>query len=89
MGDAFLVIGGYAEDSLLGILDTIYKYERESWTELDTKLPFRMENLMAIMVDLDIFPSCSDEEGTSAATSLYGNVSLAFMAISAWIYNTM
>ena len=113
MGDTFLLVGGYIDDSFLGVTDTIYKYEHDSWTELETKLPRRgMENLMAMIVDLDIFPPCSDEEATtqepttleattqeettqeattiaSAATSLYGNVSLAFMAISAWIYNTM
>ena len=124
MDDTFLLVGGYIDDSLLGITDAIYKYEHGSWTELETKLPFRMENLMASMVDLDIFPSCTDEEMTtqevttqeattqeentqeittldvtdatspttttaitSAATSLHGNVSLAFLVISAWIYN--
>ena len=66
MGDSFLLVGGYVDDSLLGVTDTIYKYEHDSWTELETKLPLRgMENLMAIMVDLDIFPSCSGEEVTT------------------------
>ena len=66
MGDSFLLVGGYVDDSLLGVTDTIYKYEHDSWTELETKLPLRgMENLMAIMVDLDIFPPCSDEEATT------------------------
>ena len=121
MGDAFLLVGGYINDSLLGITDAIYKYEHGSWTELETKLPFRMENLMATMVDLDIFPSCSGEEATtqeattleattleattqeattqeettqeattiaSAATSLYGNASLALCFITVWLYKT-
>ena len=65
MDDTFLLVGGYIDDSLLGITDAIYKYEHGSWTELETKLPFRMENLMASMVDLDIFPSCTDEEMTT------------------------
>ena len=116
MGDAFLLVGGYINDSLLDITDAIYKYEHGSWTELETKLPFRMENLMATMVDLDIFPSCSGEEATtqeattleattqeattqeettqeattiaSAATSLYGNASLALCFITVWLYKT-
>ena len=66
MGDTFLLVGGYVDDSFLGVTDTIYRYERDSWTELETKLPRRgMENLMAIIVDLDIFPPCSDEEATT------------------------
>ena len=66
MGDTFLLVGGYVDDSFLGVTDTIYKYEHDSWTELETKLPRRgMENLMAMIVDLDIFPPCSDEEATT------------------------
>ena len=73
LGDTFLLVGGYyeADDFPIwtdGDLDTIWKYEpsTDSWTLLDTKIPFRMENPIALMVDIDIFPDCAQETENDA-----------------------
>ena len=57
--DTFLIVGGlhYAEG-----LDKIYRYEKESdsWTEQEATLPVEtgIAAPVAMMVDIDIFPSC-------------------------------
>ena len=73
LGDTFLLVGGYYEDDeppiwTDGDLDTIWKYEpsTDSWTLLDTKIPFRMESPIALMVDIDIFPDCAQETENDA-----------------------
>ena len=75
VGDTFIVVGGF-DGGIRRYLDTIYKYEPldDSWTLLETKLPFKKGNVMALMVEIDIFPPCSDgatapsSSGTSSAT---------------------
>ena len=60
-GESFLLVGGcHAGDNLREVTDTIYKYEvlSESWTLLDTRIPYKVVSPIALMVDLDIFPSC-------------------------------
>jgi len=61
--DSFLSVGGSYED-------TIYKYEKESDTFelLEARLPFPVEYPIAMLVDVDIFPSCPSTT-TSATTS--------------------
>ena len=73
LGESFLLVGGYyeADDFPIwtdGDLDTIWKYEpsTDSWTLLDTKIPFRMEEPIALMVDIDIFPDCAQETENDA-----------------------
>ena len=64
LDESFLIVGGYNfQDRGQGPLDTIYKYNEidDSWTLLDTKIPSPMWYAVALMVDLDIFPPCSDE----------------------------
>ena len=64
------------EDSFLCIGDnydagtTIYKYEKESETFelLEARLPFRVQYPIAMLVDVDIFPSCPSTT-TSATTT--------------------
>ena len=64
------------EDSFLCVGDnydagtTIYKYEKESETfePLEARLPFRVQYPIAMLVDVDIFPSCPSTT-TSATTS--------------------
>jgi len=59
-GESFLLVGGYHIDNLNENTDTIYKYEvlSGSWTLLDTRIPYNVTAPIAMMVDLDIFPSC-------------------------------
>ena len=74
LGESFLLVGGsLIEDAFPKLSKTIYKYEKlsDSWTLLNATLPHRAGNPVALMVDIDIFPSCSDEvEG--GATSNQG-----------------
>jgi len=69
LGETFLLVGGFISDTFPQSTDTIYQYEKlsDSWTLLNTKIPYRSENPMALMVDIDIFPSCSTT--TTTATS--------------------
>ena len=55
--DTFLIVGGM---HCYMFLDTIYRYERDSdsWTRLDTELPGYVAAPVAMMVDIDIFPTC-------------------------------
>ena len=64
--DSFLVVGGYD-------LDTIYKYEQETDTFelMESRLPYPVENPIAILVDVDIFPSCPSTT-TAAFTTTTG-----------------
>ena len=59
-GETFLLLGGDVgfEDSLNGTTDSIYQYEifNDTWTLLDTKLPFNVSTPVALWVDIDIFP---------------------------------
>ena len=62
-GESFLLVGGYVGydvSPITGTIDSIYQYEilSDSWTLLDTKIPFNAYNVIALMVDIDIFPSC-------------------------------
>ena len=59
-GDSFLLVGGYHIENPTEATDTIYKYEipSDSWTLLDTRIPYNVSSPIALMVDLDIFPSC-------------------------------
>ena len=59
-GESFLLVGGYHEDNPTFATDTIYKYEilSDSWTLLDTRIPYNVSSPIALMVDFDIFPSC-------------------------------
>ena len=68
-GETFLLVGGFISDTFPQSTDTIYQYEKlsDSWTLLNTKIPYRAENPMALMVDIDIFHSCS--ETTTTTTS--------------------
>ena len=52
--ESFLLVGGYNSD------DSIYKYQKDNdtWTLLETRLPSAATNPIAMMVDVDIFPSC-------------------------------
>ena len=65
--ETFLLVGGFLSDDRPSYSDSIYKYEKQddSWTLLDTKIPFRVSNPIALMVDIDIFPSCSGEVESS------------------------
>ena len=67
LDETFLLVGGFLSDDYPSYSDSIYKYEKQddSWTLLDTKIPFRVRNLIALMVDIDIFPSCSGEVESS------------------------
>ena len=62
--ESFLIVGGYYYQAPIdqGPIDTIYKYNKidDSWTLLDTKIPTPTMYAVASMVDLDIFPPCSD-----------------------------
>ena len=85
LGESFLLVGGYyeADDFPIwtdGDLDTIWKYEHstDSWTLLDTKIPFPCYVPIALMVDIDIFPSCSDgAENGARSIQCMETVSLA------------
>ena len=80
-GEAFLLVGGYVGDVAgIDVTDTIYKYEilDDSWTLLDTKIPFPCYVPIALMVDIDIFPSCSDgAENGARSIQCMETVSLA------------
>ena len=68
LDESFLLVGGYlSDDDFPSKSNTIYKYEKQndSWTLLDTKIPFHVANPIALMVDIDIFPSCSGEVQSS------------------------
>jgi len=68
LDESFLLVGGYlSDDDFPSKSNTIYKYEKQndSWTLLDTKIPFHVANPIALMVDIDIFPLCSDEVESS------------------------
>ena len=59
--ESFLLVGGYS--GIAGghvMLDTIYKYQKgnDSWSLLETKMPSPARDPVAMMVDVDIFPSC-------------------------------
>ena len=78
LDESFLLVGGWygvLEDvgggiisELLSVRDTIWKYEPliDSWTLLETRIPFAAINPIAMMVDIDIFPDCAHdtENGT-------------------------
>ena len=61
-GETFLLVGCYVDVGLFLATDDIYKYEKlsDSWTLLDTKIPFPSFVPIALMVNIDIFPPCSD-----------------------------
>ena len=64
--DSFLCVGGrYSSTSG----DTIHKYEKESDTFelLEARLPFPVDYPIALLVDVDIFPSCPST--TASATT--------------------
>ena len=52
LDETFLLVGGYS--------DTIYKYQKDNdtWTLMETRLPSAVRSPIAMMVDVDIFPSC-------------------------------
>ena len=58
------------ENSLFPLLalwgNKIWPPSTDSWTLLDTKIPFRMESPIALMVDIDIFPDCAQETENDA-----------------------
>lgn len=56
--ESFLLVGGY--DGYPLTLDTIYKYNKDNdtWSLLETRLPSPAEKPIALLVDIDIFPSC-------------------------------
>ena len=62
--DSFLSVGGSGDSG-----DTIYKYEKESDTFelLEARLPFPVDYPIALLVDVDIFPSCPST--TASATT--------------------
>ena len=66
-GESFLLVGGEYFENLAETTDTIYRYETlsDSWTLLDTRIPYNVSSPIALMVDIDIFPSCSDGADTS------------------------
>ena len=55
--ESFLIVGGFHG---LEYLDTIWRYEKDSdtWTRLEVILPGVVIAPIAMMVDIDIFPSC-------------------------------
>ena len=57
MDESFLIVGGSGSGM---DLDTIYKYQKDndSFALLDARLPSPVANPIAMMVDVDIFPSC-------------------------------
>ena len=58
MEESFLLVGGYGCCPM--DLDTIYKYHKDndSWALLEARLPSPAYRPIAILVDVDIFPSC-------------------------------
>ena len=70
--DSFLVVGGYG-------LDTIYKYEQETDTFelMESRLPYPVDGPIAILVDVDIFPSCTSTT-TVATTTVATTTTAAF-----------
>ena len=83
LGESFLFVGGFLSDGWPKYSNRIYKYEKlsDSWTLLNATIPYRAGNPMALMVDIDIFPSCSDEvEGT--ATSNQGTEMILFTCLA-------
>ena len=52
--DSFVLVGGN------GNMDSLLRYQPESdtWIELPSKLKVGREDLIAILVDVDIFPEC-------------------------------
>ena len=71
--ESFLLLGGDVgyEDSLNGTTDSIYKYEifNDTWTLLDTKLPFNVSMPVALWVDIDIFPCATTTTSTTTTTT--------------------
>ena len=58
--DSFLIVGGGSDTPSYGFLDTIYKYEADadSWTLLHQSLTRPLIWTGALMVDVEIFPTC-------------------------------
>ena len=78
-GESFLLVGGevgYDVSPISGRTDAIYQYEilDNSWTLLDAKLPFNRSVPVALMVDIDIFPSCSDGATTTTTTTTIATI---------------
>ena len=74
LSESFLLVGGFIDDQPFPVpenTNTIYKYEDDSWTELETKIPYYVQFPVAMMVDIDIFPPCPGEVGSSAC-SIWG-----------------
>ena len=68
LSESFLLVGGFIDDQPFPLpenTNAIYKYEDESWTELETKIPYYVQFPVAMMVDIDIFPPCPGEVGSS------------------------
>ena len=79
LDESFLLVGGWHEfidedvgggiiDELLSVQDTIWKYEplADSWTLLETRIPYAAINPIAMMVDIDIFPDCAQDTGNGS-----------------------
>ena len=84
LGESFLLVGGFLSDAWPKYLDTIYKYEKlsDSWTLLNATIPYRAGAPIALMVDIDIFPSCSDEvEGGASSIQGHEIISLTCLAL--------
>ena len=59
LDDTFLIVGGKGYSSY-DFSDRIYRYDQfnDSWTLLEARLPSAAQFPVAMMVDIDIFPSC-------------------------------
>ena len=85
-GESFLLVGGevgYDVSPITGTTDAIYQYEKldDSWTLLDTKIPFNVSTPIALMVDIDIFPCYDGPESGARSIQLLETVSLACIVL--------